>query len=396
MRFNYFHLMPWDSFPERVEPWPVNNREFDPVKATELYATYIDTMAYAEECGWDSVGCNEHHFSPYGLMSNPNLIGSALIQKTKHIGIAMFGNLVPLLNPIRVAEEYAMLDVISGGRLMCGFMRGIPHEYIAYNLPPDESRERLNEATELIKKAWTEPAPFGWEGQYYQYRAVSIWPRPRQQPHPKILMSGGNPDSARYAARNHAMLGMVFMPNLAEGRKVIDAYLDEAHKCGWEPGPEDILAGFHTCITETDEEARAHLERGVKYFTGTLLTPQREAQRIVLQKTRYFGSDDNAEYFVKRLRHAASRTIDEAIEDGTVLCGSPETVVKQIKRIHAELGCGWMNTNMKIGNIPNDVVTKGMELFRDHVQAEVRHLSPAPKAQAEPASELVAAAGEQS
>lgn len=377
MRFNYFHLMPWDSFPERVEPWPVNNAEFDPVKATELYSTYIDTMAYSEECGWDSVGCNEHHFSPYGLMNNCNLIGSALIQKTERVSIAMFGNLVPLLNPIRVAEEYSMLDVMSGGRLICGFMRGIPHEYIAYNLPPDESRDRLNEAAQLIKKAWTEPAPFGWEGKFYQYRAVSIWPRPRQQPHPQILMSGGNPDSARHAARNRAMLGMVFIPNLADGRKTIEAYIDEARKCGWEPRPEHILCGFHTCIAETDEEAKAHLARGVEYFTGTLLTPQREAQRIVLQKTRFFDSKENAEYFVKRLRHAASRTIDEAIEDGTVLCGRPETVVKQIKRIHAELGCGWVNTNMKIGNIPNDVVTHGMELFRDYVQAEVRDLSKA-------------------
>ena len=74
-------------------------------------------------------------------------------------------------------------------------------------MPPDESSDRLNEATELIRKAWTEPAPFGWEGEYYQFRAVSIWPRPRQQPHPPILMSGGNPDSARHAARNPSVLG---------------------------------------------------------------------------------------------------------------------------------------------------------------------------------------------
>src|SRR3546814_12212170 len=97
---------------------------------------------YAEDCGWDGVGCNEHHFSPYGLMSNCNVIGSILATRTSRVNICMFGNLVPLLNPIRVAEEYAMLDVIAGGRPMCGLMRGIPHEYIAYNMPPDESRSR--------------------------------------------------------------------------------------------------------------------------------------------------------------------------------------------------------------------------------------------------------------
>jgi alkanesulfonate monooxygenase SsuD/methylene tetrahydromethanopterin reductase-like flavin-dependent oxidoreductase (luciferase family) len=81
----------------------------------------------------------------------------------------MLGNLIPLLNPIRVAEEYAMIDVMSGGRLIAGMIRGVPHEYIAYNVVPDESRERLREAAALIVKCWTEPEPFGWEGEFYQY-----------------------------------------------------------------------------------------------------------------------------------------------------------------------------------------------------------------------------------
>ena len=385
MKFNYFHLMPWDSFPERVEPWPVANAEFDPVKGTELYKTYIDTLVYAEECGWDAVGCNEHHFSPYGLMSNCNIIGAILATRTSRVKISMFGNLVPLLNPIRVAEEYAMLDVLSGGRLICGLMRGIPHEYIAYNLPPDESVGRLNEATQLIKKAWTEPRPFGWEGEHYQFRAVSIWPRPRQQPHPRILMSGSNPESARNAARNRAMLGLVFIQSLAAGREIIDAYIDEARRVGWEPTPEDILCGFYTCIDETDEKAKTTLERGVRYMMSVLMTPQRQAQNLVLTKTRYFGAEGGAENFLNRLKVAGTRTIDDAIRDGTVICGSPETAVKQIKRIHAELGCGWINTNLKIGNVPNESVIKSMELFRDHVHHQVKDLgnaggavSPAP------------------
>ncbi len=374
MKFNYFHLMPWDRFPERVEPWPVANREFDPVAATELYHTYIDTLLYAEACQWDAVGCNEHHFSPYGLMSNCNLVGSILAHRTSRVRISMFGNLVPLLNPIRVAEEYAMLDVISGGRLQCGMMRGIPHEYIAYNVPPDESLSRVNEAVALIKKAWTEPGPFGWEGEHYQFRAISLWPRPRQQPHPPILMSGNNTESARNAARNRAMLGLVFLPSLAAGREIIDAYIDEARKSGWEPTPEHILCGFNMCVAESDEEAKATLEKGVRYFMQVLMAPQREAQKMVLTKTRYYSSAFGAENFVKRLQVAGTRTIDDAIRDGTILCGRPETVVKQLKRIHAELGCGWVNTNMKIGSVPNAAVIKGMELFRDHVQAEVRDL----------------------
>ncbi len=379
MRFTYFHLMPWDSFTAKEEEWPVKNTYFDPVEATKLYGTYIDTMAYAEECGWDGIGCNEHHFSPYGMMNNCNLIGAILSQKTTKAKICMFGNLVPLLNPIRVAEEYTMLDVLSGGRLMTGFMRGIPHEYIAYNLNPDESRDRLTEATQLIKKAWTEPDPFGWEGEYYQFRSVSIWPRPIQQPHPPIMMSGGNEESARHAARNRAMLGINFIPSLAKGREIIEAYLEEAHLVGWQPGPEHILITFHTCIAETDQAAIDALKGGVAYFSSTLMNVQRNVQEIVLHKTKFYKSEKNRDFFVERLKKAKSRTIEEAIHDGTVLCGKPETVVKQIKHAQKELGVGWINTNMKIGNIPNDIVTKGMELFRDHVAPEVRDIEKTPE-----------------
>jgi len=176
MLFNFFHLMPWPHLDEAPTSWPVSNKTFDAQKARELYKTYIDAMAYAEQCGFDWVGCNEHHFSPYGLMSNCNLIGSVLADRTKTIKLGMLGNLVPLLNPVRVAEEYAMLDVMSGGRLIAGFMRGIPHEYRAYNVDPDESHERLDEAARLIVKCWTLDEPFNWEGRHYRFPAVSIWP----------------------------------------------------------------------------------------------------------------------------------------------------------------------------------------------------------------------------
>jgi alkanesulfonate monooxygenase SsuD/methylene tetrahydromethanopterin reductase-like flavin-dependent oxidoreductase (luciferase family) len=111
---------------------------------------------------------------------------------------------------------------------------------------------------------------------------------------------------------------------------------------------------------------------------SVLMTPQRQAQNLVLTKTRYFGNDGGAENFLNRLKVAGTRTIDDGIRDGTVICGAPETAVKQIKRIHAELGCGWINTNLKIGNVPNDAVIKSMEMMRDYVLPEVRDLGAVP------------------
>jgi alkanesulfonate monooxygenase SsuD/methylene tetrahydromethanopterin reductase-like flavin-dependent oxidoreductase (luciferase family) len=374
MQFTFFHLMPWTDYPDVPEEWPVSNKSFDPVRARQLYSDYIDCMASAEDCGFDWIGCNEHHFSPYSLMANCNLIGSALVQRTRTAKLAMLGNLVPLLNPVRVAEEYAMLDVMSGGRLVAGFMRGIPHEYIAYNMAPSESRGRLREAAQLIIKAWTEPEPFGWEGEYYQFPSVSIWPKPFQKPHPPILMSASNPESAEFAGEHRAIMGIVLIHDLAVARRNIEIYRTVARANGWEPGPEHIFVGQHTCIADSDEEAREYMRGGLHYFHHVLMRPQRDAQQLVIQKTRYFTRAETGQGFQARLATLNARSLEEMIEAGSILCGSPATVVRQIKRLHRELGNGHLQFTMKVGNIPDAVVRRGMALFRDHVLPEVKAL----------------------
>jgi alkanesulfonate monooxygenase SsuD/methylene tetrahydromethanopterin reductase-like flavin-dependent oxidoreductase (luciferase family) len=167
VKFSYFHLMPYtdlameDYTGANAPGWPFTNRDQDPHKVQQMYRTYVDDMVHAESCGFDWVGCNEHHYTPYGMMANPNIIGGALAYRTSRARIAMIGNIIPINNPVRVAEEYAMLDCMSGGRLMAGFMRGIPHEYIAYNLPPSESWERQREAIALYGIC-----PFMGQGQF--------------------------------------------------------------------------------------------------------------------------------------------------------------------------------------------------------------------------------------
>jgi alkanesulfonate monooxygenase SsuD/methylene tetrahydromethanopterin reductase-like flavin-dependent oxidoreductase (luciferase family) len=331
-------------------------------------------MAYAEECGFDWIGCNEHHFSPYGLMANCNLIGAALVARTRKAKLGMLGNLVPLLNPIRVAEEYAMIDVMSGGRLIAGFLRGIPHEYRAYNVNPDESMGRLDEAARLIVKCWTSDEPFRWEGEFYQFPSVSIWPRPMQRPHPPLLMSASNEETAAFAARHKAIMGMTLIADLDIARRNIGIYKDAARAQGFEPTRDHILTGHQTVIAETDEEAREIMRNGLDYFHRVLMRPQRAAQSDVLANTGYYGKADTGAYFEKRLQTLRERTLEEQIEAGTVLCGSPESIVKQMKKIHGALGHGVFNMTMKIGNMPDATVRRGMELFRDRVLPHVRDL----------------------
>ena len=374
MKFSFFHLMPFTGLVNEPRDWPVSNRDFDAAQAREHYRAYVEAMIHAERCEFDWVGCNEHHFSPYGLMANCNVIAGALVYPTSRIKIAMMGNLVPLNNPIRVAEEYAMIDCMSGGRLIAGLMRGIPHEYIAYNIPPDESWERQREAVQLILKAWTEPEPFGWEGKHFQFRQVSIWPKPFQKPHPPLVISATTPESAKFAAEMRATMGMVLIADLNQAKECIRVYRETAKANGWEPSPENILIGMHTVIAETDEIAKREMEKARSYFDRVLMGGPRTAGRLVLQKTRYYQDEANRERWQGRLAKREAATIDDQIAGGMIFCGSPESVVGQIKRVHAELGNGVFNFRMKVGNLPDEVVRKGMELFRDRVRPHVKDL----------------------
>ena len=374
MKFSFFHLMPWTDLKEAPAQWPASNAAFVPERGKELYDNYLATMAFAEQCSFDWVGCNEHHFSPYGLMANCNLIGAALVYPTSKVRIAMMGNLVPLNNPIRIAEEYAMLDCMSGGRLVAGLMRGIPHEYIAYNIPPDASWSRQREAIALILKAWTEPEPFGWEGEHFQFRQVSIWPRPLQKPHPPLVVSASSLESARFTGEMRATMGMVLISDLALAKECIQVYREAARSAGWEPKPENILIGMHTVIAETDDEAKAALAQARKYFDGVLMGGMRTAGRLVLQKTRFYQDQANRDRMQNRVAKREASTMEQQIAGGMILCGSPESVVQQIKRIHAELGNGIFNFTMKVGDLPDAMVRRGMELFRDRVLPHVRDL----------------------
>jgi len=375
VKFSYTHHMPYTDIAKGGQDWPVPNKQFDPAKAVTMFKAYLDDKIYAEQAGFDWIACNEHHMSPYGLMPNPNLVGAVLCHQTKKSGILMSGNIVPIVNPIRVAEEYAMLDVMSGGRLVAGFMRGIPHEYVAYNIPADESYGRMAEAVELIKKAWTEPEPFGWEGEYYQFRAVSIWPKPVQKM-PPMVMSTTSETSARLAAKHRAVAGILALTDMAEGRKVVDRYYQFAREEGWEANPDYIMIGLNCCVAPTYEEARAILSKGQEYFFGVLGGGIRTAQRLVVQKTRYFVDNKAAESGAKKFvnNRQGNLSFDERVERGLVLCGTPEMVVQQIERVHRELGNARLGLSIKVGDISDAHVTRTLDYLRDIVFPATRHL----------------------
>ena len=190
MKVFVFDLLPYGENLEHLRvgkelPYPLSKAHFKPEIAVRTYAEHLDAWALLDELGYDGVGFNEHHTSPYGLMNSPNLMAASAAQRTKKIKLLIYGNLLPLHEPLRLAEELAMLDCLSNGRLISGFARGIPREYNVHNVKHAESRARFEEAYDIIMKAWTEDV-FSYEGKFWSYHDVAIWPRPVQQPAPPV------------------------------------------------------------------------------------------------------------------------------------------------------------------------------------------------------------------
>jgi alkanesulfonate monooxygenase SsuD/methylene tetrahydromethanopterin reductase-like flavin-dependent oxidoreductase (luciferase family) len=210
MKVAYYSTLSHGPTRVRTASWPVPNALFDPEQALRAQEQYFAECRLCDEMGFDWISIAEHHYSPGSLAPSISVLGAALAQHVKRAKIAILGALLPLNNPVRVAEELAMIDLLSGGRLVAGLLRGAPYEYMVYNVAPAESRSRFEEAWDLIHTAWTDTQPFGWEGKHYSFRNVSIWPRPIQQPLPPIIVSGSSKDSGDFAARKQVSLGLAF------------------------------------------------------------------------------------------------------------------------------------------------------------------------------------------
>ncbi|MGE0748391.1 MAG: LLM class flavin-dependent oxidoreductase, partial [Rhodospirillales bacterium] len=193
MKFFNFHLMPYaDLDLSAVEKYgtawvKLPNSYYDPAKGADLYHRYLDEMEAADRLGFDGVCLNEHHQTAYGMMPIPGVLAGALARSVKRAKLAILGRALPILNnPLMVAEEYAMLDNLTRGRFIAGFVRGIGSEYHSTGVNPAESLARFHEAHDLIVRAWTEPGPFQYRGKHYQFNYVNPWPVPTQKPHPPI------------------------------------------------------------------------------------------------------------------------------------------------------------------------------------------------------------------
>ena len=371
MKASFFASLPYGRVSEPVTRWPVPNRLFDPDQAVQVVASRMDHVALADELGFDWIGCAEHHYSPGSLASNVSAVAAAITQRTKKARVCIMGALLPLNNPVRVAEEYALVDTLSGGRLVAGLLRGAPYEYVVYNVPPAESRSRFEEAWELIVRAWSDTEPFGWEGEHYHFRNISIWPRPVQQPLPPIFISGSSKESAEFAARRRIGLGLAFT-NLAAAKPAAQYYFQQAAEQDWTPSPDQVIYGhLPVYLADTDEEAFSIARPRVE---GNHLVPGMMRANRLVAESGFFGPR-NAE-LLQRFQTMGSQaplSLEQQLELGTLLCGSPSTVLEQLRHIRAELGAGVISLNFEIGG-NEEQIQANMRRFAHQVLPEMHAL----------------------
>jgi alkanesulfonate monooxygenase SsuD/methylene tetrahydromethanopterin reductase-like flavin-dependent oxidoreductase (luciferase family) len=245
-------------------------------------------------------------------------------------------------------------------------LRGRPNEYVTYNINPSESRERFAEALELIRMAWTETEPFGWQGRFYEYRTISIWPRPVQQPHPKIYMSGSSPESAEYAARNRIGLGFAFT-NVPLAKQAVGYYREQASRAGWTPNADDVIYRALVHVAETDDQALDDLTAATKGAPREGLSMANRALEGAVADAGYYGRDIDAQR-----QRLMPRDLKERIETGQLLLGGPETVIKQIESIHRELGAGILD--FTIGHDMGEKTLRCIDLLGSRVIPRMRDM----------------------
>lgn len=248
---------------ERSGGWPVAPELCERETASTSYQIQLNQFQLADELGFDWVSVSEHHYAPGLMTPNPIVMAAAASQRTKNVRIAVLGPLMPLANPVRVAEEVAMLDSISGGRAVVLPLRGTPNERRTYS-PDGESspytREITQEATLLMLKAWREPKAFSWDGEHFSFEHVSVWPRPVQDPHPPVFFSGNSKESIEFAAANRLNLAIGFAPVEVVADHVA-IYRDNAATHGWTPTHDNVLYRARALVAPDDELARTIVER---------------------------------------------------------------------------------------------------------------------------------------
>jgi alkanesulfonate monooxygenase SsuD/methylene tetrahydromethanopterin reductase-like flavin-dependent oxidoreductase (luciferase family) len=329
----------------------------------------LDQMVLSESLGFDAVWLTEHHFSDYGLSAAPSILAASLAARTSRVSIGTAVYVLPFHNPIRLAEETATLDILSGGRLVVGIGRGNrPLEFVGYSVNQDESRSRMEEGVEVLLAAWTQPN-VTFHGQHWQLERIPVQPQPLQQPHPPIAIAASSDASVTWAAQHGwRILSSGLGTPLPALNRLRATYTRALHTAGHPQQTIDHLLGHwvvtkQVYVAETDAQARREAEAHERWYLDSFARSLRADGLSGLSETVRQQANDMAS-------RISQRRWEDLIED-SLLIGSPATVRDKVGELSAagvgEL-VGWMN----FGGIPAERVRRSMQLFAEQVMPAFR------------------------
>ena len=381
MRVFMFHLMPYAYMDLEYQtkwrsPWVVMpNSEYDPEKGHELYNRYLDELELAAELGLDGVAVNEHHQTAYGLMPSPVVTAAALSRRVRKAKIAILGNAFGLReHPLTLAEEHAMIDSITGGRLISGMVRGIGAEYHSMGANPATSHERFHEAHDLVIQAWTRPGPFAFHGKHYHFEYVNCWPRPYQRPHPPIWCpSTGSSETIEWAA--HPDRRYVYLQNYSPVKSVanfLNGYRQVAEqKYGYTAKSEQIGWAAPIYVAETDERARDEAKPHIESLFNKFLNLSFE----MMFPPGYLSLESAKRMAMHKKQVMGGQTVDSLINLGICMIGSVDTVRKKLVEAHRLLGFQNFLALLQFGTLPRALAEKNIRLFSTEVAPALQQLT---------------------
>ena len=369
------------------------NKNFDPVLGADLLNRYLDEWMMCDELGLN-IWVNEHHSTATCMTVSCMLPLAILARQTKRARLLCLGAPVGVRHdPVQVAEELSYIDVLSRGRLDMGLVKGFPTEIAPTNINPAHITRRFAEASALVLKAMTtHDGPFNWEGEFFHFRQVNIWPRPYQQPHPPVWTPAFGVESARLAAERGYRL--VSTHNAWAAREVFETYRQHARAVGKSNVSADNFAYFALIgVGRTEREGLERLDKICGYLRSS---PHVQAQfssppgyvpvsaRVASLKrgqtkgVKFDKGRDGAPI------HVASASLDQLIEYGAAFAGTPDQVVAQIRSVHEYVG-GFEHllAMMQGGVLSHTDTADNLKLFAQEVLPRLQHLSP-PNVEMEP------------
>jgi alkanesulfonate monooxygenase SsuD/methylene tetrahydromethanopterin reductase-like flavin-dependent oxidoreductase (luciferase family) len=386
VRFHWFAQQYYSKLPpeygERVRSsWITAPTSYAlPEQVHADYAMYIRLMQRADKAGWDSVLLNEHHQTSFAMSPSPNLIAGALAVTTENAAIALCGNSLALYNPpVRVAEEMAMLDCLSGGRLIAGMVNGTPMDTgFSYGVPPLELRERFEEARQLVTRAWSEPAPFSFNGKYNKLRYVNIWPRPIQEHLPIWVPGSGSLETWDMVNRLDYCYGYLSFWGKAAAMPVVQGFWDHTERVGADLNPHRMAFTQMICCADTDADAERQYYDAVKYFYLQNPVPKefnsppgytsQESLKASMRRMASQSMDD------RRRAQKGELSFWEYDELGYIIAGTPERVAQRVRELCEELRLGQLITCMQMGDLPEEVAAHNTDLFGSEVIPRLRDI----------------------